>query len=174
MSVGPVGSTKAQVNKHPLLSRVAAASRAPSSKVALGGLHRWGWLLLCVPLWAGPTQGATGGCSSEGDPLDEPAQVRPYCEEREELECVRAYERGDLTLLQREECRLQALALCELRTFVPGCAPTLRETGACLNALHSRSTLQQTADEIPECRRICDYEAQDAAVVASGGEDEAE
>ena len=42
-------------------------------------------LVLCTA----PTPGANGGCG--GDDLDDPADVRAYCAEREQLVCVRRY-----------------------------------------------------------------------------------
>lgn len=114
------------------------------------------WLLLCVPWLTGPTQGAVGACSCDPDPLSGPADVRAYCQEREELICVREFERGRYTELERDDCRRAAIDACALRTFPPGCEPTVRQAQACLNALHSRSTLEQQADNIRACRELCD------------------
>jgi hypothetical protein len=111
-----------------------------------------GLLLLLI---AAPTPGAVGSCGSDDDGLDQTADLEAYCSERGQLICVRAYERGDLSLVARDNCRREAIAACERRTFLPGCRPTQRAANACLNALHSRSTLDQMVDEIDECTRLC-------------------
>ena len=116
---------------------------------------RFLWLLVfMLPLLIGPTPGAVGACDGDDD-LEGPADLEAYCDERGQMICVRRYERGELTIGQRDNCRRDAIERCERRVFLPGCRPTRRETNACLNALHSRSTLDKTIDELEECNRIC-------------------
>lgn len=116
------------------------------------------WLLLCVPWLLGPTQGAVGGCSCRDDPLAEPAEPQTYCSERDQLVCVRNFERGLISELDRDDCRREAIARCAQRSFPAGCHPTVRQTRACLNALHSRTTLDRVIDDLPECSRLCAFE----------------
>lgn len=111
---------------------------------------------LILFLLTGPSQGAVGSCSDGSDPLGGPADVQAYCDEREQLVCMRRYERGELNFAEREACRRAAVTVCQNRTFLPGCVPSEREAQACLAALHSRSTLDQTVNQIRVCRELCD------------------
>lgn len=112
-------------------------------------------LLGFAALLAGPTPGAVGSCSGDDDALQEPVDFERYCSEREQLVCVRRYERGEVSLEARDNCRRRVIELCAQRSFAPGCRPTRREANACLNALHSRSTLDREINELEECRSLC-------------------
>lgn len=131
-----------------------------------------GLALLCVPLLLAPTPGATGGCSCDEDPKQErlttEAEVLEYCREREELVCVRAFERGETSILQRDDCRREAIEVCGRRTFPEGCAPTRRAADACLNALQARSTLDSPVEQLPECD-LCAFVEQEPADGLDGG-----
>lgn len=124
-------------------------------------------------LLAGPTQGAVGSCSDSEDPLAGRADVLAYCEERDQLVCVRRFERGEISLGQQEDCRRVALVACQSRMFLPGCTPTERQAEACLGALHSRTTLHLKADQIAECRAVCplpvDSAPSDSSELKDGG-----
>lgn len=123
-------------------------------------------LLLLVPVLSGPAPGAVGGCGCGDDPLDAPADLEAYCIEREQLVCVREFERGTGSVLDRDDCRRAVVEVCANRSFPRGCEPSQREAQACLNALHSRSTLDRRADQLRECRDLCNF---DAALQADGG-----
>lgn len=109
-----------------------------------------GWLALAA-LISAPTPGAVGSCGS--DDLSGRADLVAYCTEREELICVRRFERREITLPDRDDCRRAEIARCARRFWAPGCAPTEREARACLNALRSRATLHTPEDELEECQR---------------------
>lgn len=102
-------------------------------------------------LISAPTPGAVGSCGS--DELSGQADLVAYCTEREELICVRQYERRELSVAERDDCRRKEIARCERRYWAPGCAPTKREANACLNALRSLDTLSTPENEIDECQR---------------------
>ncbi len=106
------------------------------------------WLGLAALLGA-PTPGAVGSCG--GDDLGQPVDFESYCVEREDLVCVRQWERREITERQRDECRRTARDMCAQRSWLPDCRPTEREARACLNALRSRETLAIPEDEIDEC-----------------------
>lgn len=116
---------------------------------------------LCLAFITGPTPGAVGSCAASDESLDRPADLEAYCSEREQLVCVREYENGKLSLVRRDDCRRAAIARCERRRFLPGCRPTQRDANACLNALHSRSTLGLGVEEIDECARLCRLQNED-------------
>lgn len=105
---------------------------------------------LWVLLIAAPTPGAVGSCSSKDD-LDQPASLREYCREREELLCVRGQMRLEYTVAAQDACRRDATDRCATRFWYDSCQPTVRETEACLNALRLIDTLDTTVDEIDEC-----------------------
>jgi len=129
----------------------------------------WGRGLLAMlglALLTGPSEGAVGSCSDKTDPLAGPADAAAYCDEREQLLCLRRYERGELNFPEREDCRRKAVAVCQTREFFPGCAPTERQVRACLDALHSRSTLDRNVGEIKECNSLCEL---DSAAQLDGG-----
>jgi hypothetical protein len=137
--------------------------------IARANVHRvLGWALLAL-LISAPTPGAVGSCGS--DELSGQADLVAYCTEREELICVRRYERGDLVSVgDRDDCRREEIARCERRFWAPGCAPTKREANACLNALRSRDTLSTKEDELEECQReaLCTARPPDITVDAGG------
>jgi hypothetical protein len=97
----------------------------------------------------GPAPGAVGSCEEE----PRLAELRPYCEEREQLVCWRRYLRGEMEGGESEvnACRLAAISLCRDRYWPPDCRPTERRTRACLDALRSYDTLYTPESEIPEC-----------------------
>jgi hypothetical protein len=101
-------------------------------------------------LLVGPAPGAVGSCG--GDPLDQPAELESYCKEREQLICVRRAMREKLPDVKRDGCRYDAIELCSSRFWKPGCAPTVRQARACLNALRSFDTLKTPEDQIDECK----------------------
>lgn len=115
------------------------------------------WLLLLVPVLVGPAPGAVGGCGCGSDPLDEPVDLEAYCIEREQLVCVREFERGVGSVFDRDDCRREVIDLCSTRSFPRGCSPSKRKASACLNALHARSTLGETVNQLKECRDLCDF-----------------
>ena len=131
-------------------------------------LARMGLAGIALLFLAGPSQGAVGSCSNKTDPLSAPADAQAYCSEREQLVCLRRYERGELNYPDREDCRRKAVAICQTREFLPGCVPTEREVRACLNALHSRSTLDRDVSEIKECRGLCQLDP-GSMDIADGG-----
>jgi hypothetical protein len=108
-------------------------------------------LVLCMA----PTPGAVGGCG--GDELDEPADVREYCAEREQLVCVRRYLRNEFSARDRDTCRYDAIERCMSRAFPDDCRPTQRVANACLNALASFDTIEIEEGSIEECsaRALC-------------------
>jgi hypothetical protein len=114
-----------------------------------------------------PTPGSVGACG--GDSLDEPTDLRSYCEEREQLVCVRRFLRKEITERERDACRWDAIDACALRRFTPECQPTQRQAQTCLNALSSFDTLQTRESELPECntRALCDNTPSEEA--ADGG-----
>jgi len=105
---------------------------------------------LWVLLLAGPSPGAVGSCSG-GDGLDDPAPLRDYCREREELVCVRGQMRREYTVDAQDDCRRDAIERCDTRFWYDSCRPTVRDTEACLIALRLVETLDSTVDEIDEC-----------------------
>jgi len=108
------------------------------------------WAFLAA-LISAPTPGAVGSCGS--DDLSGTADLVSYCSEREELICVRRFERREISVIERDDCRRAEIARCERRFWAPGCAPTKREANACLNALRSLDTLETPEGELDECQR---------------------
>ena len=113
---------------------------------ALRGMGIGLWVLLI----AAPTPGAVGSCSSTDD-LDQPASLRDYCREREELVCVRGQMRREYTVADQDACRRDAIERCASRFWYESCEPTVRDTEACLTALRLVETLDSTVDDIDEC-----------------------
>lgn len=101
-------------------------------------------------LLGGPTPGAVGSCG--GANLDRAADLASYCKERDQLVCVRRQLRKEISIAASNDCRRQAIAQCEMRSWAPGCQPTVRQTRACLNALRSLDTLQTKENQIAECK----------------------
>jgi len=124
-------------------------------------------VVVFAPLLGGPTPGAVGSCG--GDDLDRFADLDTYCVEREDLVCVRRWNRGEISETEMNECRYDARDLCERRTWSADCRPTERQARACLNALAARDTLETPEDEIDECRveALCTVRTVGAA--GSGG-----
>jgi hypothetical protein len=110
---------------------------------------RAGCAAALVVLLGGPTPGAVGSCGS--DDLDNPADLEAYCTERDQLVCVRRSLRGELSQVERDDCRRLAIAQCQDRFWLQGCEPTRRQARACLNALRSFDTLDTREDKIEEC-----------------------
>jgi hypothetical protein len=105
-----------------------------------------GWMAI-----AAPTPGAVGSCG--GDDLAKPADFRSYCQQREQFICTRRFLRKEITEETRDICRWDALDACDRRTFPGDCAPSRRETEACLRALSSLDTVETPESEISECSR---------------------
>ncbi len=129
------------------------------------------WLALM-----GPTPGAVGACG--GDDLAGPADFQPYCQQREQLICVRRDLRREITDAERDRCRLAGIDACKLRSFPSDCHPTERQARTCLNALASFDTLNTKEDKLPECvtSALCQLPpsaASDAAASDAGGTDAA-
>ena len=101
-------------------------------------------------LLGGPTPGAVGAC--EGDDSGDFADIVDYCQEREELICVRRALRKELSTEERDDCRREVIDLCERRAWSADCRPTNRQADACLNALRSMDTLDTPEDELDECK----------------------
>jgi len=114
---------------------------------------------LGVLLLSGTTPGAVGSCNGD-DELSRPAEFRSYCEQREQLVCIRRFLREEITAEARDICLWDALAACALRAFPAGCEPTLRETDACVRALSALDTVDTPDDQIGECQ-LCEGEAAD-------------
>lgn len=104
-----------------------------------------GWLLICAP-----TPGSVGSCGA--NELDTTADFSDYCQQREQLVCVRRYLRKEITETTRDECRWDAIDTCARSAFPSACRPTRRQTGACLNALSSFDTLKTKEEDLPECK----------------------
>jgi hypothetical protein len=100
-------------------------------------------------LIAAPTPGSVGSCGA--DKLDDSADFSSYCQQREQLGCVRRFLRNEITAATRDQCRWDAIDACARSAFPSDCRPTRRETDACLNALSSFDTLKTQEDAIPEC-----------------------
>lgn len=110
-------------------------------------------LALLVGLWLcviAPTPGSVGSCN--GDRLDRAADLRQYCEQREQLICVRRFLRKEITAAARDSCRYRGIDACMQRSFAASCQPTQRQANACLNALASFDTLNTADDAVPECQ----------------------
>jgi hypothetical protein len=103
------------------------------------------WLILCAP-----TPGSVGSCGT--DELDNSADFSSYCQQREQLVCVRRFLRKEITEASQEECRWNAIDTCARSAFPSDCRPTRRQTDACLNALSSFDTLKTNDQDIPECK----------------------
>lgn len=131
--------------------------------------HRGFGVVLLALLISAPTPGAVGSCGS--DELSGQADLVAYCTEREELICVRRYERREIGLDERDDCRRAEIARCERRFWAPGCAPTKREANACLNALRSLDTLSTEESEIDECQREALCTARPPELTFDGGVD---
>jgi hypothetical protein len=108
-------------------------------------------LLLLSILIMAPTPGSVGSCGD--DKLDDSADFKSYCEQREQLNCTRRYLRKEITAQTRDECRWDAIDACARSAFPSDCQPTKRETQACLNALASFDTLQTKEQDLPECKK---------------------
>jgi hypothetical protein len=122
---------------------------------------------LLFTLLCGPTPGAVGSCGS--DELAREADLESYCAQREQLVCVRQSLRREITIVERDECRRQAIMDCHNRSWAPRCQPTERQTQACLNALSSTDTLNTPEDELEECqtKALCTAEPRgDAGIEA--------
>ncbi|MGD8859655.1 MAG: hypothetical protein PVI30_06575 [Myxococcales bacterium] len=134
------------------------------------------WRRIPRPLWAallflflgGPTPGAVGSCDADPDGF---ADLQAYCQQREELVCVRRSLRKEITIGEREECRRRAIALCAQRTWAPDCRPTERQARACINALFARDTLYTPEDELEECNTeaLCNVRLTPQAEPTDGG-----
>jgi hypothetical protein len=124
---------------------------------------------LLLLLLGGPSPGAVGSCEERR----RLAELRPYCEEREQLVCWRRYLRGELGGGEREvnECRATAISRCQNRYWPPDCRPSERQTDACLNALRSYDTLDIPESEIAECsvETLCQATGELQADVSDGG-----
>ena len=112
--------------------------------------RRWLAGVALFVLLGGPTPGAVGRCSGD-EKLDQVANPETYCEQRDQLICVRRELRQELSLAKTIECRRTAIANCQARSFAPGCRPTERQVRACISALRSLDTLHTPDDEIAEC-----------------------
>jgi hypothetical protein len=109
-------------------------------------------LLGLFVLWlaiSAPTPGSVGSCS--GDRLDRPADLSQYCQQREQLICVRRFLRKEITAAARDACRWSGIDLCAQRSFAKDCQPTQRQADACLNALASFDTLHTPDDQVADC-----------------------
>jgi hypothetical protein len=113
-------------------------------------------VLVAAFLSVAPAPGAVGSC--EGDASGEPADFRDYCEQREQLVCVRRFLRREITERERDLCRWEAIDTCQRRAFPPDCQPTRREAQTCLNALSSLDTLHTQESELRDCslQALCD------------------
>jgi hypothetical protein len=111
--------------------------------------------LLFIPLaWllvSAPTPGSVGSCGA--DQLNDPADFSSYCQQREQLGCVRRFLRKEITAATRDQCRWDAIDACSRSAFPSDCRPTRREADACLNALSSFDTLSTQEQNIPECKQ---------------------
>lgn len=116
---------------------------------------------------AAPTPGAVGSCGT--DDLGAPADFMHYCEQREQLICTRKYLRKEITAETHDSCRWDAIDACERRAFPNDCAPTKRETEACLRALSSFDTLDTDEAKIPECSRSALCKATPSEEAADSG-----
>ncbi len=111
-------------------------------------------LLLAISLLASltaPAPGEVGGC---GDP-DPIANAADFCVAREQLECTRAYWRGELPLERVTECEARARQGCAaVAGWPPWCTPppTYREARACLDDMRREDLLELSPSEIPRCR----------------------
>jgi hypothetical protein len=105
-----------------------------------------GWMLICAP-----TPGAVGSCGT--DELDNRADFSSYCQQREQLACVRQFLRKEITEDAQDKCRWDAIDMCARSAFPSDCRPTRRQTEACLNALSSFDTLKTKEADIPECKQ---------------------
>jgi hypothetical protein len=125
-------------------------------------LSRVGAAAALIALLAGPTPGAVGSCG--GDDLDQTADLREYCQTRDELVCVRRSLRKEITHEERDDCRREAIARCQDRFWLPQCEPTRRQARACINALQSLDTLETPEDRITECSpsQLCGIPVPDA------------
>lgn len=121
-----------------------------------------GWMAI-----AAPTPGAVGSCGR--DDLAEAADFPSYCQEREQLICTRKYLRKEITAEARDICRWDAIDACDRRTFPGDCAPTRRETEACLRALSSFDTLETEEAELAECSRSALCKATPSEEAAASG-----
>lgn len=149
-------------------------------------------------LLGAPTPGAVGSCGGDSE-LDELAELQPYCEEREELTCVRMALRRELSVVERDDCRRCALDFdglsnerkrecldpetkwnedraqpfvpCDRRFWPADCRPTVRQTNACLNALRSRDTLETAESSIHECntKALCTVRLPSTPALYDGG-----
>ncbi|HEX2676021.1 MAG TPA: hypothetical protein VHM19_05260 [Polyangiales bacterium] len=127
------------------------------------------WLTLMAP-----TPGSIGSCGGS-DHGGDPADFKPYCEQRGQLICVRRYLRKELTKAERDACRWQAIDTCKLSGFPSDCHPTQRKADTCLNALESLDTLQTKEAKLSECttQTLCgkSFEPPPSAADASADED---
>ena len=113
-------------------------------------LRRVAFSALVLLTLSGPSPGAVGSCG--GDELDEPADSRRYCRERDQLICVRRALRKEISDAERDECRRDALdrlrpsrVRARLRS-----RPNARRAHAS-GALRSLDTLSTPEDQLEEC-----------------------
>ncbi len=105
-------------------------------------------VVLCL---TGPAPGEVGGC---GDP-DPIANAADFCAAREQLECTRAYWRGELPAERIPACEERARTGCAaVADWPPWCTPrpTYREARACLDDMRREDLLDLAPSEIPRCR----------------------
>lgn len=122
-----------------------------------------GWCLIVAP-----TPGSVGSCGK--DDLDDPADFRSYCEQREELACTRQYLRKEITAEKRDECRWDGIDACSRSAFPSDCRPTRRATRACLNALSDLDHVKTKEQDIPECKKSALCTATPSEQRDAGGE----
>jgi hypothetical protein len=125
------------------------------------------WALGLFLLCGGPTPGAVGDCT--GDTGDEPADLAAYCQEKNELICVRRALRDDISQSESDDCRREVISACMRSSWAGDCRPTMRQTDACLNALYDRETLETPEDEIVECQRASLCNVSTRGAVPDGG-----
>jgi hypothetical protein len=113
--------------------------------------RRWIWLVPGFWLLCAPTPGSVGSCG--GDDQSQPADFSSYCQQREELGCVRRFLRKEITAEARDSCRWDAIDACARSSFPADCRPTRRQAQACLNALASFDTLQTAETDVAECKQ---------------------
>ena len=110
------------------------------------------WLVLLAALVSlAPAPGQVGGC---GDP-DPYANAADFCRARDQLECTRAYWRGELTAEQVPDCEREAAERCEaVADWPPWCRPrpTFYEARGCLDDLRREDLLELPPAEVPRCR----------------------
>jgi len=113
---------------------------------------------LGVLLLSATTPGAVGSCNGD-DALSRTAEFHSYCEQREQLLCIRRFLREEITAEARDLCLWDALDACAQRAFPAGCEPTQREADACVRALSALDTVNTPDDQIDECQ-LCGSESE--------------